>query len=249
MTVTDYTTLFKQAMPNQSVENIRIFSLLLDALLEKNKVMNLTAVTDPVAAVYTHFVDSLALVDALSSMEEGIEVFRLAADIGSGAGFPALPCATVMLQCDWYPVESIAKKTRFTEEVAQKAGLQNVHPLAIRAEELARMSPAANAGYGRESFDLVTARALSSIPVLLEILLPLARVGGVVALFKTTNTQEELAQLNQLAPLLGGTVLEPYCYRLSGDRSERLILRIRKTVPTSDKYPRRNGVPFKKPLA
>ncbi len=224
---------------------LRKFKDILDALLDTNRTTNLTAVTDPEAAVKVHFADSLALMNVLNSERE--QRMRIA-DIGAGAGFPTFPCAVITPGCDWYPIESVGKKVKFMEATARKAELPNVHPLKMRAEDLGRKLPTADDPIGRESFGMVTARALAAVPILLEIGLPLVAVGGCLTMFKTLRAADEIKAIDAFAPLLGGIQEAPYRYHLPGDENERLILRVRKIAPTPEKFPRKNGLPFKKPF-
>lgn len=165
-----------------------------------------------------------------------------AADVGSGAGFPLLPLALATPRCRWTAVESIAKKARFIQETAQALGLTNTKVLAERAEDVGR-------GEFRESFDLVTARAVGSVAALCEVCVPLLRLGGVLLLYKTEGAVEETEGLKSVIELLGARADASYRYRLPGDEQDRVILRIQKVGVTPQKYPRAAGVPFKKPLA
>ncbi|MDD4278352.1 16S rRNA (guanine(527)-N(7))-methyltransferase RsmG [Candidatus Sumerlaeota bacterium] len=251
MANTEILTLFEQqpitaACTAQQREQ---FAIILEQLLEANKTINLTAVADAATAVTIHFADSLALLDALRVNGHGAQ-FSVAADIGAGAGFPTLPCAVVMPQCQWYAVESTGKKSRFTQACAAAAGLTNVHALNMRAEDLGHTEATAEVLCARETCDIVTARAVASIPTLMEVGLPLVKVGGLLMLFKTDHTDPaELKLASTLAHEFGGSREPDYLYSFAGDTYRRMILCIRKIRSCPGNYPRANGIPFKKPLA
>ena len=199
--------------------------------------MNLTAIKDPALIAKLHFVDSLAGLRA----HPQLPVATSAVDIGSGAGFPLLPLALLAPGVSWTALESVAKKARFIEETARELDMTNVHAAPMRAEDAAR-------GDMRESVDVVSARAVGPVAALCEVGLPLLKPGGLLMLYKTESSVAEAEALSNTLAILGGTQESPYHYRLEGDQQDRVILRIRKTGTCSDKYPRRGGVPFNKPL-
>ncbi|MCX7717104.1 MAG: 16S rRNA (guanine(527)-N(7))-methyltransferase RsmG [Candidatus Sumerlaeaceae bacterium] len=205
-------------------------------LLAANERTNLTTITDPQRMAVAHFADSLAALDAAPAQ---LAAARRAADVGCGAGFPLIPLAVAFPGCEWTGIESVGKKASFIAQVSQELGLTNVTTLAMRAEDAGR-DPA-----WRGMFDLVTARAVGSTASLLEVGLPLLRDGGLLLLWKTAA---DASPLETVAGLLGGRVEPPYAYRFAGDRQDRLILRVRKMAETPATYPRRAGVPFKRPL-
>ncbi|MCX7019538.1 MAG: 16S rRNA (guanine(527)-N(7))-methyltransferase RsmG [bacterium] len=207
-------------------------------LLAANEKFNLTAITDPADIARLHWEDSLA---ALNTEPALTAAARRAVDIGSGAGIPALPLAIALPACGWTALESAAKKCGFIESAVAELGLGNMTVLCARAEEAGR-SPA------RESFDIATARAVGPVASLCEIGLPMLRMGGMLLLYKTRPADGELRGAGRAVSMLGGRICPSYYYRLEGDAQERAIHRIEKTAPTPDKYPRRSGIPFKRPL-
>jgi len=205
-------------------------------VLAANARMNLTAITEPERMAVAHFADSLAALDAAPAE---LAVAGRAADVGSGAGFPLVPLAVAVPECAWTGIESVGKKAAFLAQAASDLALGHVTALALRAEEAGR-DPVL-----RGAFDLVTARAVGPAASLLEVGLPLLREGGLLLLWKTAS---DAGPLDAVAALLGGRMEPPHAYRFAGDRQDRLILRIRKVAATPAAYPRRVGVPFKRPL-
>jgi 16S rRNA (guanine527-N7)-methyltransferase len=207
-------------------------------LLDSNRAVNLTAIATAAGVALLHFADSLAALDA----EPGIAGECTAADIGSGAGFPALPLAIACPAARWTTIESVAKKCRFIERAAGELGIPNVEVLWARAEDVGR-SPL------RAAFDYATARAVGPVASLCEVGLPLLRRGGTLLLFKTEAALAEADAARASIAKLGGEAREPHQYRLRGDTQDRLILRIAKVGDTPAKYPRPAGTPFRQPLS
>jgi 16S rRNA (guanine(527)-N(7))-methyltransferase RsmG len=198
----------------------RFYTLLTDA----NRVMNLTRVTAPEEFLDRHLLDSLSLSPFIPG---GAHL----ADIGSGAGFPALPLAVVRPDVTVTAVEATEKKCRFIESVRQALDLPNLSVRRERAEVLGR-----DAGF-RERADVVTARAVAALPILLELCLPLVKVGGVFLAMKGCAYEEELAASDKALQALGGTLKAVHTFedlRLAGSR----LLLLEKTHPTPATYPR-----------
>ncbi len=206
-------------------------------LLEANRRVNLTAIRTVEGVALSHLADSLAALEAAPELREAE-----AADIGSGAGFPAFPLAIAAPQSNWTAIESVAKKARFIEETAAALKLANVRAVALRAEDAGR-------GDLRGVFDAATARAVGATAALCEVGLPLVREGGLLLLFKTGSAREDIAAGLRAARKLGGTADGEFAYTLPGDAQQRLIIRVRKTGPTPPDSPRRAGIPFRNPLA
>lgn len=232
--------ILRRTLPPEDVpdESLRRFAILTGLLIEAQGRLNLTAVREPEAMAVAHFADSLAGLRA----EPMLRAARRAADIGPGGGFPVLPLATMLPECHWYAIESVAKKCRFIEEAARAMELRNVTAECLRAEEAGR-------GPLRHSLDVVTARAVGPVASLVEVGLPLLRAGGRLLLYKTEAAQGEWQAALPVLGCLGARPLEEFRYRFPGDRQERIILRAELVRPVPEKYPRANGVPFKKPLA
>ncbi len=202
---------------------------------EADRRFNLTAVADEEAAE-KHYRDCLAAREVVAELAPGSRVL----DLGTGAGFPGLVLACTCPELSFTLLDATAKKCDFLRETAASLGLANAEVVCGRAEELGR-------GPLRESFDLVTARAVASLRELVELALPLLKQGGVLLAMKGANWAEEVEEADHALTELAGTVKESREYTLSaGDR--RCLLLIEKLGPTPDKYPRRPGMPHKRPL-
>lgn len=205
----------------QSVEKLVHFS---DLLLEKNKVMNLTAVTDPLEVVTRHFLDCAAA-GALLELE-GKQLI----DVGCGAGFPGMPLALLYPALSVTLLDSLGKRIRFLEECIAHIGVTNAQAVHARAEEYAAAH--------REQYDIAASRAVAKMNVLAELSLPLVKVGGVFAAMKSTSCDEELRAAEKGIRLLGGEIeaVRDYAVPLT-DMKQRLVV-IRKARRTPPRYPR-----------
>ena len=193
--------------------------------------MNLTAITDPDAVDRLHFADSLACL--LAPIPPSAAVL----DVGAGAGFPGLPLKIARPDLRVTLLEATGKKARFLEHLATALSLDDVTVAAERAETFA----------GRDAYDVVVNRALASMPALLELTLPFCRMGGtVLALKKGVHLPAELASAGRALAVLGGELAEPRTYELDGE--VRQVVVVRKVGRTPLDYPRRPGLPAKKPL-
>ncbi len=225
------------------------FQLYYDTLVDWNSRMNLTAITDYDLVQVRHFLDSLTVAAALlSDLRDGkppIEAppadFRVI-DIGTGAGFPGVPLKILWPHISLTLNDSIGKKTTFLQELARTLDLSAVEVVTARAEELGQDKA------HRQRYDLVTARAVSALPVLCEYCLPLARVGGRLLAPKKGDISQELSEGKRAARLLGGQLARTYPFVLPGDEEPRAVISVRKTAPTPPGYPRRVGLAKTKPL-
>ncbi len=161
-------------------------------------------------------------------------------DVGSGAGFPGLIMALTSQENEYLLLESDLKKQQFLQRAIEMLTMNHVQAIRGRAEDIAHH------GDYREKFDVSTSRAVAAMRVVLEYCLPLIRVGGMVFLWKGPRYQEEIQEATDAMKLLGGTVEDVHLYQL-GDR-QRAIIQVRKHQQTPDKYPRRTGLPVKRPL-
>lgn len=212
-----------------------------ELLMEWSGRMNLTAIRDPAEIERRLFLDALALVpllDAQTPRPYGQSHPSLI-DIGTGAGFPGLVLKILRPSLAVTLVDATAKKVAFLRTVIAQTGLDGVHAVHGRAEELGR-----DHAY-RDQFDLATARAVASLPVLVEYLIPLLRVGGTAILPKGADLGEELRAGQRAARLLHAEIVSD---NLSPIPTTRLVV-VRKTGPTPPAYPRRTGVPSHEPLA
>lgn len=205
-----------------------------DLLREKNKVMNLTAITEPKDVAALHFLDSLQLLKFVRL--EG----KMVADVGTGAGFPGLPLRIAVPSIRLTLLDSLGKRVTFLQEVCDNLGLSDVACIHARAEEFA--------GKHREHFDIVTSRAVAALPVLCELCLPLVQAGGLFLAMKSADDGSELHSAEHAISVLGGKVESVQDYTIPGtDVTHRLII-IRKLNPTPQKYPRTFAKIKKAPL-
>lgn len=195
-----------------------------ELLLETNQVMNLTAITDPADVAALHFLDSAALLTLTDFHGKSV------ADVGTGAGFPGLPLKIVEPSIRLTLLDAQGKRVRFLESVCRELGLEDVACIHGRAEEFAADR--------RESFDLVTSRAVAALPVLSELCLPLVKPGGYFLAMKSVDCEAELSSAKRALDTLGGRVEAVRDYEIPGtDVRHRLIL-IKKFRQTPEKYPR-----------
>lgn len=215
-------------------EQTQLLTRFAEQVLKANEYMNLTAITDPAGFYVKHILDSLTLLRLI-----GTEATSLI-DVGSGAGFPGIPLKIMRPELDIVLLDSLQKRVRFLQATIVDLGLSGIKAIQARAEDLGR-----NAEY-RERFDLVTARAVASLPVLLELCLPLAKVGGRFLGMK--GPHDELASSERALAVLGGELTLQEVEALPFGQGERVILEITKTRKTPPAYPRKAGTPGKKPL-
>lgn len=215
----------------EAVPALEAFSAL---LLERNQVMNLTAITEPKDVAALHLLDSLALV-GLAGLERQNVV-----DVGTGAGFPGVPLAIALPELRVTLLDSLGKRVNFLQESCGILGLSNVRCIHGRAEEFALKH--------REGFDVAVSRAVAALPVLCELCLPLVKVGGQFLAMKSSHTEEEIGQAKAGISLLGGRIIAVKDYVIpTTDVVHRLVI-VEKIAPTPKKYPRRFAQMKKQPL-
>ena len=202
--------------------------------------MNLTTVTEWDQVQQRHFLDSLSLSEVIAV--HNLESCRFV-DIGSGAGLPGIPIKIAFPGTTGTLVDSTAKKVRFLRSVIESLPLPDVEALHGRAEELALLPDL------REKFDLVVARAVAPMSVLAELTLPFCRPGGHVVVHKTASAAGEINEARYAIDTLGGEVRDTISTDTDGSDAGRLLLVVAKTGPTPDGYPRRPGIPAKRPLS
>lgn len=218
-----------------SDEKLELFSKLAYLLVEQNKTMNLTAITDPDGIAVKHFADSISALSAYD-FPQGAKVL----DVGTGAGFPSIPLLIARPDLNMTMIDSTAKKLKYVASTVEELGLV-AEVLHTRAEEAGQ-----NKEY-RESFDIVCSRAVAALNVLCEYCLPFVKVGGVFLAMKGAKAQEEIADAKNAIKTLGGQIVDEKSFTLS-DGGERTIVVIKKISHVPPKYPRVSAQIAKKPL-
>ena len=218
-------------------EQGRAFQFYEDELMVWNDKFNLTAIRDREEIRTKHFLDSLTCLSKLGDVRE-----KLLIDIGTGAGFPGLPIKIAEPGVALTLVDSVGKKLAFCEHLIQILALKNVGCIQSRAEDLGQ------ALAHREKYDRAVARAVAGLPVLLEYLLPLLKVGGLAVIQKGSNAPDEVNLAQKATNILGGSIEAVTPVKLPGLADTRYLVTIVKTNQTPGEYPRRAGTPSKKPI-
>ena len=222
---------------NLSAVQIEQFEKYYQLLVDWNERFNLTAVSEYVAVQIFHFLDSLSLI------ESGVEFDgQTIIDVGAGAGFPGIPLKIAFPNIQLTLLEATGKKTIFLAEIAAALGLTGVIVLNARAEEAARQAE------HREQYDTVISRAVASLDTLCELCLPFCRLGGTFIAMKKGEIQIETEEAAPAIETLGGRLREIKNVNLAGLPDIRKLVIIDKITTTPAGYPRRSGMPSKKPL-
>lgn len=215
-------------------ELVRVF-------LEENKKLNLSAFRTEEHCWTGNVLDSLAFLQALEATE-GLKMPETLLDIGTGGGFPLLPLAISLPKTHCSGIDATKKKVDAVQRIVTSLALINVGLFAERLEDKARDKNF------REKFDIVTARAVAPLSILLEYAVPFLKVGGTCAFWKSSKVADELAESARAQKALSVSFAGTYEYELSADFGKRLIVFFRKTKPTSSEYPRKVGIPKANPL-
>jgi 16S rRNA (guanine527-N7)-methyltransferase len=213
------------------------FKLYENELLEWNSQFNLTAVRDREGIRIKHFLDSLSCL-----LVFGNQVPNKLIDVGTGAGFPGIPIKICFPSIHLTLVESVGKKAEFCRHIAQELELHNVEVVQSRAEEIGQMN------LHREKYNVAVARAVANLPILMEYLLPLVKIGGFMIAQKGENGPVEAHSVERSAALLGGQIRRLQEIKLPGISENRYLIVLNKVAATPAQYPRRVGIPQKKPL-
>ena len=206
-------------------------------LMEKNKVMKLTAITDEDEFILKHLIDSLLVHDMI---EAGSVTSCI--DVGTGAGFPGIPLKIMYPDIKFILLDSLNKRIKFINEYIDLVKLIKIKAIHGRAEDLAREK-----NY-RASFDLCVSRAVADLRVLSEYCIPFLKKGGYFLPYKSKKGEEELIASQNCLKILGCKLEESHEYHFDEGKGDRLIFKIKKCLDTPNKYPRKAGVPAKIPL-
>jgi 16S rRNA (guanine527-N7)-methyltransferase len=222
-------------LSNSQLENFQLYE---DLILEWNNKFNLTSIIDPSEIHLKHFLDSLTVLKIVSNTER----FSLI-DIGTGAGFPGIPLKIMLPDLSLTLVESSQKKAEFCKVVVEKLLFGNTTVIASRAEDLGKDPQ------HREQYDWAIARAVAELSVLSEYLLPFVKTGGKALAMKGASTESEIQKARQGLSILGGEISEIVNLDLPNNSGQRTLIVIKKIIPTPSAYPRRAGMPSKKPIS
>ena len=216
-------------------QQLEQFEKYYEMLIEKNKVMNLTAITEFDEVIEKHFLDSINICHLLDLQSE----IRLL-DLGTGAGFPGIPLKIVFPKLNVVLADSLNKRILFLKDVIQELGLEKIEAVHGRAEDLARKPEY------RENFDLCVSRAVANLSTLSEYCLPFVKVGGKFVSYKSGSCEEEINDSKKAVQLLGGKITKVDKFEL-GEASRSFVV-IDKVKTTAKRFPRKAGTPSKEPL-
>lgn len=223
-----------------SDKQVEQFITYYEMMIEKNQVMNLTAITDFDEVLKKHFVDSLSLVKAFDLDAAGTEVSLI--DIGTGAGFPGIPLKIVFPNLQVTLMDSLNKRIEFLNDVINTLELKGIDAIHGRAEDYAKPDRL------RERYDLCVSRAVANLSVLAEYCLPYVKVGGKFISYKSEKVAEELKEAEYAIDVLGGKVESQIAFTLPDSDIYRNLVMIKKISETPRKYPRKAGTASKNPL-
>lgn len=216
-----------------SSEQAENFYNYMNLLLEWNEKINLTAITEQNEVILKHFVDSATI---LKFIENDMKIV----DVGTGAGFPGIPLNIINNKPKYTLVDSLNKRINFLNDVIDKIELENITAVHSRIEDFAKNN--------KESYDIATSRAVASLNILLEYLLPLVKVGGMCICMKGSNIKEEIENSTKALEILGGKIEKIEEIILPDSDIVRNIIIVRKVKNTPNKYPRKAGMPSKEPI-
>lgn len=220
-----------------SEKQLQQFLSYYEMLIEKNKVMNLTAITEKEEVIDKHFIDSISFNKAMD-VTKSLKIL----DLGTGAGFPGIPLKIAYPNLEITLLDSLNKRIKFLDEVIEALGLEGISTIHGRAEDYAKQ-----VSY-REQFDICVSRAVANLATLSEYCLPYVKEGGCFISYKSGSVEEELEQSKKAIFELGGKVKEVITFTLPETDIERTFVVIEKVRKTPKKYPRKAGLPSKEPI-
>lgn len=218
-----------------SENQLKQFYKYMNILIEWNKFINLTNITEPIEIIQKHFVDSLTILKYIKGTDTVI-------DVGTGAGFPGIPIKIAFPKTKIVLLDSLNKRIKFLNEVINKLELKNVKVIHGRAEDLGHNEE------HREKYDIAIARAVAPLNVLSEYLIPFVKINGNSICMKGSKGKEEAKIGEKAIKILGGNIEEIKEFILPNTSIERTVIQIRKKQCTDKKYPRKAGTPSKEPL-
>ena len=217
----------------QKAQFVKFYEL----LVEWNKVMNLTGITEYEEVNEKHFVDSLSIVKAID-----INKVETVIDVGTGAGSPGIPLKIAFPHLKVVLLDSLNKRIKFLDTVISELGLDNIKTIHGRAEDFAKQNDY------REQFDLCVSRAVANLATLSEYCIPYVKIEGLFVPYKSGDIEEEIEQSKKAVHVLGGKIEDIVKFQLPGSEIGRSFIRICKLQNTSKKYPRKAGLPSKEPI-
>ena len=226
---------FEQAEMPISGEQAEKLSSYMAGILEKNRFINLTSITEEKEFVKKHYLDS-ASAGRLPSYQQALRII----DLGTGGGFPGIPLAILSPDKEFVLADSLAKRLDVIRELMEKTGIKNVELVHGRAEDLGK-----DPSY-RECFDICVSRAVADLAVLAEYCLPLVRIGGSFIAYKGPGWEEEVKRAEKAVAILGGSFF--HCHDAGSTENGHVLLEFKKVSETPYRYPRKAGIPTKKPI-
>ena len=222
---------------NLSLKQREQFDKYYELLVEWNKVMNLTGITEYDEVNLKHFIDSLSVVRVVD-----MKSVKRVIDVGTGAGFPGIPLKIAFPDTEILLLDSLNKRVKFLNEVITTLGLENITAIHGRAEDIAK-----NKSY-REQFDLCVSRAVAKLSTLCEYSLPFLWISGSFVSYKGEYSENEIKQAEKAVDILGGKISKIDRFKLPGTDMGRSLIKIDKVKKTPGKYPRKAGIPAKEPI-
>ena len=230
-------TIFNEAGISLTDDKIELFNRYFNLVIEANKYINLTSITEPFDFALKHILDSVIILKFID-----FEKSSLIVDLGSGAGFPGIPLKIMRPDLNMILIDSLNKRVDFLNSTISELNLSSIEALHLRAEEAGQNITL------REKADYCLSRAVASLSVLSEYCLPLVKLNGFFISYKGRLSKEELDQSAHALNLLGGSLSNSIRYSLPKSGDERCLHVISKISHTPKKYPRKAGIPSKKPL-